>query len=496
MFKPVIRLLAFFTKEINEVRRQPRLVLSLILGPFLIMLLFGVGYQGERLRPRVAMVIPESLAQRLDVNSLREAISANFEVVSADSDANTAQARLASGEVDIVMVLPEDVDARLERGEQSPVRYIYDEINPIDEAWVQYLGYAQVNEMNKSLLLQTTVRMQQEAATNKPYVTEARQNLDALTGDMSQSDLDARRESLRQVRQLVGFILASPTMLAQMSNDASGVEETRAELQALADDLDAMDRAIESGTVDQEQTRIQAARARLVRLEEMLNTFTEVPPQTIVSPLQPEYVNERGQSLNLTTFYAPGVIALILQHIAVTLGALSLVRERLLGAIELFRIAPASPRQVLFGKYLAYTLFIGVIAVVLVLLMRLLGVPFLGDPGIFAAFVLLLILASLGVGFLISSFSKSETQAVQLSMLVLLMSIFFSGFFLPLKNFWEPIRIIAYAIPLTAGIEGIQSLLLSGAPPPPWAWIALGAIAAILFAVVALLIHRQFRLAQ
>ena len=46
-FKPFIRAAAFIGKEINEVRRQPRLVLSLILGPFLILLLFGIGYQGD-----------------------------------------------------------------------------------------------------------------------------------------------------------------------------------------------------------------------------------------------------------------------------------------------------------------------------------------------------------------------------------------------------------------------------------------------------------------
>ena len=60
MYKGFIRLLAFFSKEINEVRRQPRLVLSLILGPFLILLLFGVGYRGgtPNLRAKLAWSNP------------------------------------------------------------------------------------------------------------------------------------------------------------------------------------------------------------------------------------------------------------------------------------------------------------------------------------------------------------------------------------------------------------------------------------------------------
>ena len=57
-----------------------------------------------------------------------------------------------------------------------------------------------------------------------------------------------------------------------------------------------------------------------------------------------------------------------------------------------------------------------------------LGVPFLGDPLLFAGVVALLVLASIGLGLFISVISDSERQAVQLSLLVLLASVFFSGF--------------------------------------------------------------------
>jgi ABC-2 type transport system permease protein len=157
------------------------------------------------------------------------------------------------------------------------------------------------------------------------------------------------------------------------------------------------------------------------------------------------------------------------------------VREKLLGATEIFRVAPVSVLQVLLGKYLGFTLFIGVITAVLVGLMRLLNIPFLGDPLTFAGLALLLTLASLGVGFFISSISNSDSQAVQLSMLVLLMSVFFSGFFLPLENFWEPVRTVAYGLPLTHGIAGYQNIMLRGTAPDSFSWLALSAIAVVTF---------------
>ena len=54
-----IRVFAFVRKEIINVLRQPRLVFSLILGPFLILLLFGIGYREEARSLRTLFVVPE-----------------------------------------------------------------------------------------------------------------------------------------------------------------------------------------------------------------------------------------------------------------------------------------------------------------------------------------------------------------------------------------------------------------------------------------------------
>ena len=391
MFKPIIRLLSFFSKEVNEVRRQPRLVLSLLLGPFLILLLFGIGYQGERPKLRTALVVPEQGFDQAQLESLKQAIGANFRLVKVDSDLDGALAMLQAGQIDVVETLPPQVEQNLMEGKQSEVDFKYNEINPLNEQWIQYLAYAQTTEINRTVQRQAIQTMQAE--------------------------LQKR-----------------------------GVENV-------------------------------------------------ISPEVLVAPVKPTYYNFQGKSLDFMTFYAPGVVALILQHIAVTLGALSLVRERLLGALELFRVAPVSLTQVLLGKYLAYTLFVGIITAALVglLVATPLAVPFLGSVALFAGLVVLFILASLGIGFLISAWSTSDSQAVQLSMLVLLTSIFFSGFFLPLENFSPEIRAIGYGLPLTHGIVGFQAIMLRGWAPTDFTWLVLAIIAAVTFVVVAVLAQWRFR---
>lgn len=493
MLKGFTRLLAFFTKELNEVRRQPRLVLALILGPFLILLLFGLGYQTTP-RPRAILVIPEAVEKQVDMNAVMYAANLTYQVVGTTTNESEAMAKLSAREVDVVQSLPPDVRERIERGEPVPVSFYYAEINPLNETYLQSIGYAQVNEMNKALLLQTAIQVQEEARANREWVGGVRGELDALSADSSNPT--QQQNSIRRLRSLVGVMVASPILAAQLTADGQDPARVKTELTALAADLDALDQSITAQTFARQAARLDAVRSRVAQFETLLKNFSEMSPQVIVAPLYPSYENAQGEALTLSNFYAPAVLALILQHIAVTLGALSLVRERLLGAIELFRVAPVSTRQILLGKYLAYLIFIGIIGGVLALAMSWMQVPFRGDPGMFVAILALLVIAGLGIGFLISTVSKSDTQAVQLSMLVLLFSIFFSGFFLPLENFLLPIRAMGYAMPITPGILALQDVMLRGAMPSLFVWLLLGGTALVTFVLVNLFASRQLKFAQ
>lgn len=476
MFSPIMRALAFFGKEINEVRRQPRLVLSLLLGPFVILLLFGIGYRGGQPTLQAAIVLPEGEAT-IDQEYLTQLTGANFELVSVGADRGSAEALLRAGDVDVVQIFPADIEERVLRGEQAAVEFMANEIDPFTEQWIQYLAYAQISEINREILVRNAGAMQDEARAMGTQLADVRAQLEAFESGTENLDQARLQESVRSLRQAAGALAVS-ALIAR--GDVDG-ERTREQLLALQADLDALDQALSAGELERERERVSATRERISELESTTSALGALPPAVIVSPLAASYQNMVGTAYDPMVFYAPSVLAMLVQHIAITLGSLSLVRERLLGATELFQVAPLSLRSVLVGKYLGYTTFIGIIAAALAALMLPLGVPFLGSPWAVAGIVALLTLASLGVGFLISALSRSESQAVQLSMLILLLSVFFSGFFLPLQNFWAPVRALGQAIPLTHGIDGLLSLMLRGAPPDGTTWAALGAIAAVGF---------------
>jgi ABC-2 type transport system permease protein len=150
VFKGLFRILAFFGKEINEVRRQPRLVISLILGPFLILLLFGIGYRGTPPPLRIALVIPPDEMDNPRLESITEIIENNFDLVETTSDEAYADQLLEQGRVDVVEIFPSDVEGKINNGEQIWIGFRYREINPVDEQWLKYTGYVQVNALNQS----------------------------------------------------------------------------------------------------------------------------------------------------------------------------------------------------------------------------------------------------------------------------------------------------------------------------------------------------------
>jgi ABC-2 type transport system permease protein len=236
------------------------------------------------------------------------------------------------------------------------------------------------------------------------------------------------------------------------------------------------------------------ARAGLDRPEAAVIITRAIAPETVARPVKAELQNRAPVQPALLTFFAPAVLALVLQHLGITVTALSMVRERTSGAIEILRVAPISTVELLVGKYIAYAITsLLVAALVLVITTNLLHIPFLGYPVELAVLVVLLTFASLGAGLFISLWSDSERQAVQLATLVLLLSVFFSGFVLPVSELRMPVRALAYALPVSYAIPAFQQEMLRGQLPNAIALGALSAIGLLLFLGSAVRLRRVLR---
>jgi ABC-2 type transport system permease protein len=220
----------------------------------------------------------------------------------------------------------------------------------------------------------------------------------------------------------------------------------------------------------------------------------DIPPEVIAQPTVAQVNNLAPGTPSIVSFAAPAVFALMLQHMAVTLTALSFVRERLSGAMELFRISPVNSLELVLGKYLGLGIVTALVAVATALLLVFgLGVPMLGNLWLIAGVVALVVFASLGMGLLISVIADSERQAVQLALLLLLASVFFSGFVLPINEFREGVQYAAYVLPVTHGIQLLQDLMLRGSTEQGWQLGVLAALGVVLLILTVIALRRTMR---
>jgi ABC-2 type transport system permease protein len=487
------RTAAFYWKEVSEIRRQPLLIVSLVGGPLLVLIIFGAAFQNSNPVLRTAIVLPPGGIPGVGEREIRQLAGLNFDLRLITENQARAEQMLREGQLDVVQVFPPDPYGAAQRGESPEILFLSDATNPLDEGWIQYLAYAQVNEINKEILRRQTQTAQREAAGVQVRIDSAQEILDELQGVLTAEQESLALARLRDLRLALGALGAALPAESSAGDARGTIAELRRQIAAVEAAVDQVEEAILGARVEERADEVRAASAEMLRLEQLIDLFLQTSPEVIVSPVQQRYINLRGGAYAAVIYYAPGVLALLVQHTAVTLGSLALVRERLMGALEIFRVAPVSMGQLLLGKVLGYTLLIALATLLLVAAMTVLGVPILGSALHLVGLALLLTTASLGLGFLISSVSGSDSQAIQLSMITLLLSIFFSGFFIALESFARPALAVSALLPMTHGVAGLRALMLRGHPPAASTWLGLAALTVVYFGLVVLLTRRQLK---
>ncbi len=162
-------------------------------------------------------------------------------------------------------------------------------------------------------------------------------------------------------------------------------------------------------------------------------------------------------------FVLPAILGMIVQMAAVAQAALVVVKEREIGTMEQILATPTRPLELLLGKMVPLLVLCYVIlGIILGLGVIWFGVEFQGNILLYLALALPFILASLGLGFLISTVAKNQRQAQQLSTVVMLFSMLLSGLVYPRNTMPFIPRLIGSLLPLTYFIRISRGIILKG----------------------------------
>jgi ABC-2 type transport system permease protein len=168
--------------------------------------------------------------------------------------------------------------------------------------------------------------------------------------------------------------------------------------------------------------------------------------------------------LRSSHFMVPGVVALVLMIITMTLTSLGIVKEKEIGTLEQLMVTPIKPFELIVGKLIPFTI-IGFFDVMIVLAVARywFEVPLVGSLPLLFGLSGLFILTTLGLGLFISTIARSQQQAMLIAQFFFFMPfMFLSGFSFPIANMPVFIQLFTYAIPLRYFLEIVRGIFLKG----------------------------------
>jgi ABC-2 type transport system permease protein len=239
--------------------------------------------------------------------------------------------------------------------------------------------------------------------------------------------------------------------------------------------IDAADPQSSGAAIAGAQLAAQARGAQLLASQYKIRPPVEIRVRPWYNPAQKS-----------ATFIVPGIVGILLTITMTLITSTAIVKERERGTLEQLIVTPISRTSLMLGKLVPFVL-VGYVqmSVILMLGVTFFDIPIMGSLGLLYALALVFIVASLGVGLLISTVARSQVQAMQLGFFFMLPNILLSGYIFPRAAMPEPAQWIGALLPLTWFLDILRGVMLKGVGMRDlWTQLGVLSLAATLLLVV------------
>lgn len=243
--------------------------------------------------------------------------------------------------------------------------------------------------------------------------------------------------------------------------------------------IDAADPQSSGAAIAGAQLAAQARGAQLLASQYKLRPPVEIRVRPWYNPAQKS-----------ATFIVPGIVGILLTITMTLITSTAIVKERERGTLEQLIVTPISRTSLMLGKLVPFVL-VGYVqmSVILTLGVTFFDIPIMGSLGLLYALALVFIVASLGVGLLISTVARSQLQAMQLSFFFMLPNILLSGYIFPRAAMPEPAQWVGAILPLTWFLDILRGVLLKGVGMRDL-WTQLGVLTVSAFVLLIVSVRR------
>lgn len=223
---------------------------------------------------------------------------------------------------------------------------------------------------------------------------------------------------------------------------------------------------------------------------EAMQHMGNVPAMSTISI---EYSNWYNPELDYKTFMVPGILGELVCIIIMVLTAMNIVREREVGTIEQINVSPIKKWQFIMGKMIPFLIVgMAIMTVGLTVGKLLFDIPIRGSLALIFVYVVLNLMAILGMGLLISNFAETQQQAIFFSFFFILIFILMSGLFTPIESMPYWAQKLTIPNPIAHFVAFMRQVLLKGSDFYDVQYrFVVTAILAIVFNSLAILSYRK-----
>lgn len=167
--------------------------------------------------------------------------------------------------------------------------------------------------------------------------------------------------------------------------------------------------------------------------------------------------------LNYQFFMVPGILVILVTMVGAFLAALNIVKEKEIGTIELINVTPIRKHQFILGKLIPFWV-LGLVVLSFGLLLARLFYGIIPEGSLLTVylFAVVYLLAILGLGLLVSTYTETQQQAMLISFFMMMVFILLGGLYTSIDSMPRWAQIFTKFNPVTYFIEVMRMVVLKG----------------------------------
>ncbi|MGB9978802.1 ABC transporter permease [Methanobacterium sp.] len=167
-----------------------------------------------------------------------------------------------------------------------------------------------------------------------------------------------------------------------------------------------------------------------------------------------------GEGLSFTNLFIYHIMALVTLLISAIIGLFTVLRDK---NSSRFSKIILSPVKAVAAYIIGLSIFAFIAALmVLSYAIYVMDITIVGNMGSTVLVMLLIALAGVSLGILAAAATRTEKQALGLFGLIIILQVLFGGLFIPVARLDYYIQLLSYSLPLTYGLDAMQSVVIRG----------------------------------